>query len=84
MTARATAATRMAFREQLRRPLLLILLVLVPVYVVTRSIAETEPTLRMLTLPGGSWSSHWRGRSALARPSICCGALSAPVADQTR
>lgn len=42
----------MAFREQLRRPLLLILLVLVPVYVVTRSIAETEPTLRMFALPG--------------------------------
>jgi hypothetical protein len=42
----------MAFREELRRPLLLILLVLVPVYVVTRSIAETEPTLRMFTLPG--------------------------------
>jgi hypothetical protein len=42
----------MAFREQLRRPLLLILLVLVPVYVVTRSIAETEPTIRMFTLPG--------------------------------
>jgi hypothetical protein len=42
----------MAFREQLRRPLLLILLILVPVYVVTRSIAETEPTLRQFTLPG--------------------------------
>jgi hypothetical protein len=52
MTARAAAATRMAFREQLRRPLLLILLVLVPVYVVTRSIAETEPTMRLFTLPG--------------------------------
>lgn len=42
----------MAFREQRRRPLLLILLVVVPVYVVTRSIAETESTPRMFTLPG--------------------------------
>jgi hypothetical protein len=41
----------MAFREQLRRPLLLILLVFVPVYVVTRSIAETESTPRTFTLP---------------------------------
>ncbi len=42
----------MAFREQIRRPLLLVLLVFVPVYVVTRSIAETEPTPRTFTLPG--------------------------------
>jgi hypothetical protein len=42
----------MAFREQLRRPLLLILLIAVPVYVVTRSIAETEPAARMFSLPG--------------------------------
>lgn len=41
----------MAFREQLRRPLLLILLVFVPVYVVTRSIAETQATPRTFTLP---------------------------------
>ena len=31
----------MAFRDQLRRPLVLILLVFVPAYVITRSIAET-------------------------------------------
>jgi hypothetical protein len=52
MTTRAATATRMAFREQFRRPLLLILLIAVPVYVVTRSIAETEPTMRTFTLPG--------------------------------
>lgn len=43
----------MAFRDQLRRPLVLILLVLLPAYVVFRSIAITEPTPRPVTLPGG-------------------------------
>jgi hypothetical protein len=52
MPARAWVATAMGFREQRRRPLLLILLVFVPVYVVTRSIAETEPTPRQFSLPG--------------------------------
>lgn len=52
MPARALAATAMGFREQRRRPLLLILLVFVPVYVVTRSIAETEATPRRFALPG--------------------------------
>jgi hypothetical protein len=52
MLARARAATAMGFREQLRRPLLLILLVGVPGYVVTRSIAETEATPRQIRVPG--------------------------------
>lgn len=52
MLARARAATKMGFREQLRRPLLLILLVIVPAYVVTRSIAITEATPRLIELPG--------------------------------
>jgi len=43
----------MGFREQRRRPLLLILLIVVPAYVVTRSIAITEPTPRRIGLPGG-------------------------------
>jgi hypothetical protein len=43
----------MAFRDQLRRPLVLILLVFLPAYVVFRSIAITEPTPRSVTLPGG-------------------------------
>lgn len=42
----------MGFREQLRRPLLLILLVIVPVYVVTRSIAITQATPRQIVVPG--------------------------------
>jgi hypothetical protein len=43
----------MAFRDQLRRPLVLVLLVLLPAYVVFRSIAITEPTPRPVTLPNG-------------------------------
>jgi hypothetical protein len=50
---RALTATTMAFRDQVRRPLVLILLVLLPAYVVFRSIAITEPTPRPVTLPGG-------------------------------
>jgi len=45
-------ATRLGFREQWRRPLLLTLLVFVPAYAVTRSIAITEPTPRRIGLPG--------------------------------
>ena len=53
MSRRTLTATAMAFRDQLRRPLVLILLVLLPAYVVFRSIAITEPTPRPVTLPGG-------------------------------
>jgi hypothetical protein len=53
MSARARTATAMAFRDQRRRPLVLILLVIVPAYVITRSIAETLPTPRDVGLPGG-------------------------------
>ena len=52
MVARARLATAMAFRDQRRRPLVLILLVLVPVYVVSRSIAITQATPRQIGLPG--------------------------------
>lgn len=52
MPARAKVAAAMGFREQRRRPLLLILLVFVPAYVVTRSVAETLATPRQLALPG--------------------------------
>lgn len=45
-------ATAMAFRDQRRRPLLLILLVVVPGYVITRSIAQTQATPRRIPLPG--------------------------------
>lgn len=53
MSARALTATSMALRDQLRRPLVLVLLVLVPAYVITRSIAETLPTPRTIGLPEG-------------------------------
>jgi hypothetical protein len=50
---RTVTATAMAFRDQLRRPLVLILLVFLPAFVVFRSIAITEATPRSVTLPGG-------------------------------
>lgn len=50
---RTRAATTMAFRDQRRRPLLLILLVIVPAYVITRSVAMTQKTPRQIGLPGG-------------------------------
>lgn len=53
MLLRTRTATAMAFRDQRRRPLVLILLVIVPAFVITRSIAETLPTARQIGLPGG-------------------------------
>ena len=55
MLARTRTATAMAFHDQRRRPLVLILLVLVPAYVITRSIAETQATPRRIGLPDGVW-----------------------------
>ena len=45
----------MAFRDQGRRPLVVILLVIVPAYVITRSVAETLATPRRIGLPDGVW-----------------------------
>ena len=53
MSGRTAAATAMAFRDQLRRPLVLILLIAVPAYVISRSIATTEGIPREIGLPGG-------------------------------
>jgi hypothetical protein len=53
MNTRLVTATRLGFREQARRPLLLVLLVLLPFFFITRAIARTEPTPRRLGLPGG-------------------------------
>jgi hypothetical protein len=50
---RTITAAAMGFRDQARRPLLLILLVVVPAYTVTRSLAITLPTPRDIGLPGG-------------------------------
>ena len=52
MSARALTATAMGFRDQRRRPLLLIVLVVVPAYAIFRSIATTESTPRLIGLPG--------------------------------
>ena len=52
MRSRTLTATSMAFTDQRRRPLLLILLVIVPAYVITRSVAITEATPRRIPLPG--------------------------------
>jgi hypothetical protein len=53
MNARVATATRLGFREQARRPLLLVLLVVLPFFFITRAIARTEPTPRLIGLPGG-------------------------------
>ncbi|MGE5282802.1 MAG: ABC transporter permease [Chloroflexota bacterium] len=53
MNGRAATATRMGFREQLRRPLLLVLLVGLPFLFISWSIAITEPTPHAIELPGG-------------------------------
>src|SRR5829696_6028037 len=51
MNARVITATRMGLREQARRPLLLVLLVGLPFFFITRAIATTEATPRLIGLP---------------------------------
>ncbi len=51
--ARTRTATTMAFRDQLRRPLMLILIVVIPAYVITQAIAQTLATPRRIGLPDG-------------------------------
>lgn len=53
MNARMVTATRLGFREQARRPLLLVLLIVLPFFFITRAVARTEPTPRLIGLPGG-------------------------------
>lgn len=53
MSGRIVIATRLGFREQARRPLLLVLLVVLPFFFITRAIAATEPDPRLIGLPGG-------------------------------
>lgn len=54
MNTRITTATRLGFREQARRPLLLVLLVAVPLFFITKAIASTRPLPRRIGLPGGN------------------------------
>ena len=53
MSTRVAVATRMGFREEARRPLLLVLLIVLPFFFITRAIARTEEAPRVIGLPGG-------------------------------
>ena len=55
MWARTMTATVMAFRDQLRRPLVPILLVVVPAFIVLWSVAITKASPHRIELPGGIW-----------------------------
>ena len=53
MSTRVGVATRLGFREQARRPLLIVLLVGLPFFFITRAIAQTERLPRLIEMPGG-------------------------------
>jgi hypothetical protein len=53
MSGRIVTATRLGFAEQVRRPLLVVLLVTVPFVFITWSFWVTEATPRVVELPGG-------------------------------
>lgn len=55
LSLRTRTATAMALRDQLRRPLVPSLLVVVPAFIVIWSVAITQATPRALVLPGGAW-----------------------------
>lgn len=56
MSPRVRTATRLMLREQGRRPLLLVLVVALPFFFITRAIASTEELPRRIRLPGGEWT----------------------------
>lgn len=51
---RLAVASRMGFREQVRRPLLLVLLVVVPFFFITKAISATQRLPRVIGLPAGA------------------------------
>ena len=53
MSSRLATATRLGFREQRRRPLLIVLLIAVPFFFISRAIAATVSDPRLVPLPGG-------------------------------
>ena len=53
MINRTLTAARLGLREQRRRPVLVVLLVVLPVWFIARSIAVTEPIPKRIGLPGG-------------------------------
>jgi hypothetical protein len=50
---RVAVATRLGFREQARRPLLVVLLIGLPFFFITRAIAQTKELPRTIGIPGG-------------------------------
>lgn len=54
MASRALTATRMGIRDQLRRPLLLILLGVIPIIFISWGARVTAETPRQITVPGGN------------------------------
>lgn len=77
---RAGVATRLGFREQARRPLLLVLLVVVPFFFITRAIAQTETIPRLLTLADGAEVvSNMRDIHGAVMAAITIGFLAALV-----
>lgn len=55
MNGRAQLATRLGLREQARRPLLVVLLIGLPFFFITRAIAATEAIPRAVPLPTGGF-----------------------------
>jgi hypothetical protein len=54
---RTATAIAMGFRDQLRRPLIPILLVAVPMFIVVWSVAITQPESRRIELADGVWAT---------------------------
>lgn len=50
---RVTTATQMGLRDLIRRPIVLVLLLVTPILFITRAIANTEPLRRTITVEGG-------------------------------
>jgi len=87
MNARVTTATRLGFREQARRPLLLVLVVVLPFFFITRAIARSEPTPRRIGLPGAGdvlTVRRWRPDGSAKLPRVQLGeqVVDGPVAHE--
>ena len=55
MSSPTRTAAAMAFRDEFRRPLVPILLVVVPAFIVLWSVSITQPEIRQIELPHGVW-----------------------------
>jgi hypothetical protein len=54
VSSRVITATGLGFREQARRPLLIVLLIVLPFFFITRASAATEASPHRIGLPGGA------------------------------